>query len=73
MTSAPCIVEVASFHGSTHQKRWQRCFRGESRRECHRFIDLAVSAVVANDPLTSMLAQEHAREHFRITRLRGLV
>lgn len=71
MSNVPCVVEVAAFCGPTHQKRWHRCFRGGSRRECHRFIDRVVSEVVADDPLVSVIAQQEAREHFRIIKLWG--
>lgn len=73
MTTTPCVVHVASYHGKSHQKRWHRCFRGKSRQECHHFIENAVAEVVSDDPLASLIAQEQARENFRIYRLRGLV
>ena len=72
MSNGPCVVQVASYHGKTRQKRWHRCFRGNSRQECHRFIDEAVAEVVADDPLASLLAQEQARDNFRIYSLRGV-
>ena len=61
MSNGPCVVQVASYHGKTRQKRWHRCFRGDTRQECHLFINLAVSEVVADDPPASLPAQEHAR------------
>jgi len=72
MSNGPCVVQVASYHGKSRQKRWHRCFRGDSRQECHLFIDMAVADVVADDPLASLLAQEQARENFRIYKLWGM-
>lgn len=71
MSNAPCSLQIASIYGRSKRMRWDWLLNGESRTACHRCIDAVVSLIVADDPLDSLLAQERAREHFRVSRMWG--
>lgn len=72
MSKSLCVVEVANLYSHAGQGRcqWVRCFIGHGRSQCYEFIDQVVGEVVAHDPLDSLLAQERARELFRLYGLR---
>jgi hypothetical protein len=70
MSNRLCVVEVASFYSGMDRRQWLRCFIGHNRTQCHEFIDQVVGQVVADNPLDSLLAQERARELFRLYSLR---
>lgn len=71
MSNAPCVLQIASIYGQSQRVRWDWILSGASRNACQRYIDSVVSLIVADDPLDSLLAQERAREHFRINRMWG--
>ncbi|MCY1457531.1 hypothetical protein D9M71_748350 [compost metagenome] len=63
MSKTRYLVEMATLHGPTRQRRWHRVHQGVSRADCQSWIEEAVACFPT---------EAEARRSFSLTRERAL-
>ncbi|AYF90141.1 hypothetical protein D6Z43_24505 [Pseudomonas sp. DY-1] len=73
MSKTHYLVEMATLHGPTRQRRWHRVHQGTSRTDCQQWINEAVACFPTEEEFrrSFSLTRERARQAYRVRGVRA--